>query len=127
MMDTSMARVLLSESDPGVRGLLEAVLGRGGHEPLVLAGRRESELPEGDLLVAEPAYGDGLRHAQALRRRDPSLAIILVSILPPESAFLALAPVSYLVKPFSVASLERAVRIALTSPAARRVRRSAHQ
>src|SRR5918994_3804668 len=121
-----MARILLSESDPGVRSLLEAVLVRDGHEALVLFGSREEELPHGDLLVAEPAYGEGLRHAQALRRRDPTLAIILVSILPPESEFLALEPATYLVKPFSVASLARAVRISLTSQVARRVRTSAH-
>jgi DNA-binding response OmpR family regulator len=113
-----MARVLVSESDSGVRGLLLAVLRRRGHDAVVLPGRADEELPEGDLLVAEPAYGHGLLHAWALRDQDPSLAIVLVSILPPERAFLGLRPAAYLVKPFSVVALERAVDAALTSSAA---------
>lgn len=108
-----MARILLSESDPGVQGFLEAVLVRGGHETLVISGRPDSDLPAGDLLVAEPAYGDGLRHAWVLRGRDESLGIVFVSILPPESALLALSPAAYLVKPFPIAALERAVGAAL--------------
>ena len=112
-----MARVLVSESDSGVRGLLLAVLRRGGHETVVLRAPGD-DLPPGDLLVAEPAYGPGLAHAEALRSRDASLPIVFVSIRPPEDALLALAPAAYLVKPFSVAALERTVDRALTSSAA---------
>ena len=108
-----MARILLSESDPSVCGLLEAVLVRSGHDPVVIDGPPAPDLPEGDLLVAEPAYGDGLRHAQTLRRHDASFPIVLVSILPPMSTFIALSPAAYLMKPFSLAALERAVQEAL--------------
>lgn len=108
-----MARILLSEADPDVRLLLEAVLTRRDHEPVLLPQQLGAELPDGDLLLAEPAYGAGLRHAWTLRRRHPSLSIVLVSILSPDSAFLALGPVEYLVKPFPIASLERAVAAAL--------------
>ena len=108
-----MARILLSESDPSVRGLLEAVLIRSGHDPVAIAGRPVSDLPVGDLLVAEPAYGDGLRHAQTLRRHNASFPIVLVSILPPMSSFVALSPAAYLMKPFSLPALERAVEEAL--------------
>lgn len=108
-----MACVLLSEPDPDVRRLLTAVLERAGHEAVAISGRPDAELPEGDILVAEPAYGEGHRQAWALRRRDPSLPIVLVSILPPESALLALAPSAYLVKPFPIARLEQVVAEAL--------------
>jgi DNA-binding response OmpR family regulator len=108
-----MARVLLSESDPAVRSLLEALLVRSGHDPFVANGQPDSELPAVDLVLAEPAYGNGLRHARALRQRDGSLPIVLVSILPPKSPFLELSPAAYLMKPFAIAALERAVEDAL--------------
>ena len=108
-----MARVLVSESDPSVRSLLETVIARSGHDAVTVSGLREGELPEADLLVAEPAYGNGLRHARALRERHESLPIVLVSILPPMRLFLSVAPAAYLMKPFSIAALEQAVADAL--------------
>jgi DNA-binding response OmpR family regulator len=93
-----VARILLSEIDPDVRWLLRLLLERAGHE-VVLPGAPPEEL---DLLVLEPASGEGVASARAARAERPELPILCVSILPDEAEELGLGSVSYLAKPFSV-------------------------
>ncbi|MFL5917526.1 MAG: hypothetical protein ACJ74L_07520 [Gaiellaceae bacterium] len=106
-----MARILIHEPHPDVRVLLEAVVTRAGHEPV-----GQGELTNGDaphLMILEPASAEGLAAAARLRGRLEGLPIICASIEPPSIASKQLQPVAYLVKPFPLAELERAIAGAL--------------
>ncbi|MFL6019747.1 MAG: hypothetical protein ACJ74A_01290 [Gaiellaceae bacterium] len=106
-----MARILIHEPHPDVRVLLEAVVTRAGHEPV-----GHGELTNGDaphLMILEPASAEGLAAAARLRGRLEGLPIICASIEPPSIASKQLQPVAYLVKPFPLAELERAIAGAL--------------
>jgi DNA-binding response OmpR family regulator len=106
-----MARILIHEPHPDVRVLLEAVVRRTGHEPVGRGELTSDETPE--LMILEPASADGLAAAAKLRRRFEDLPIICASIEPPNLATKALAPVAYLLKPFRLGELERAISAAL--------------
>lgn len=62
-----------------------------------------------DLLVLEPASGEGVASARAARSERPDLPILCVSILPDDADELGLGLVSYLAKPFSVEEFVAAV------------------
>jgi DNA-binding response OmpR family regulator len=109
-MVSPVARILLSEIDPDVRWLLRLLLERSGHE-VVLPGTPSREL---DLLVLEPASGEGVASARVARAGRPELPILCVSILPDEAEELGLGSVSYLAKPFSVEEFAAAVERLLT-------------
>ncbi|MFL6039515.1 MAG: hypothetical protein ACJ74B_12875, partial [Gaiellaceae bacterium] len=66
-----------------------------------------------ELMILEPASADGLAAAAKLRRRLEDLPIICASIEPPSVASKQLQPVAYLIKPFPLAELERAIAGAL--------------
>jgi DNA-binding response OmpR family regulator len=106
-----VARVLISEPHPDCRTLLELVVQRVGHDPV-----GPGELADADdlgLMILEPAAAEGLAIASRLRYRFEDLPIICTSIRPPSEATETLRPAAYLVKPFRLAELERAVVDAL--------------
>jgi DNA-binding response OmpR family regulator len=106
-----VARILLSEIDPDVRWLLRLLLERAGHE-VVPPGASARVL---DLLVLEPASGEGVASARAARKERPDLPILCVSILPDEAEELGLGRVAYLAKPFGVEQFTAAVDRLLAS------------
>jgi DNA-binding response OmpR family regulator len=106
-----VARVLISEPHPDSRALFELVVRRAGHEPVGLGELADRELPE--LMILEPASGDGLAIALRLRRRLRDLPIICASIQPGGPEVEALLPAAYLVKPFRLSELEAALAAAL--------------
>jgi CheY-like chemotaxis protein len=105
-----VARVLICEPHDDIRALLELVVRRLGHEP-VLCGKEATDHIGVDAAVIEPAAALGMRLARALRSRN--VPVLFTSIYPAETAALALAPEAYLVKPFPLYALERALQSAL--------------
>jgi len=109
-----MASILLSEADPDVRRLLVVLLGRLGHEAIVLGGGSVAP-PPADLLLLEPASPACLDQARIVREQQPAIPMICVSILPPEASFPGLGPLTYLAKPFALEALEAAICNALAA------------
>ena len=104
-----MSRIFVVERHTDIRALLEIVIARLGHEP-VLYDPAEEGIPEVDAAIVDPD-GPGLVIAQRLRaRRIPA---VFTSIFPPERDTLDLEPVAYLVKPFPLYALERALAAAV--------------
>ena len=102
-----MARVLICEPHDDISALLELVVRRLGHEPVCV--------PDGDVehvhvdaAVIEPGEASGLRLARSLTARR--IPVLFTSIYPADSDLLALQPVAYLVKPFPLYALERALQ-----------------
>jgi hypothetical protein len=109
-----MATILISEPHEDVRQLLVAMAARLGHEPVSVHG--VATVPaEAKVLVFEPAEPESFEHARALRRDRPDLALVCVSIKPPEPQWLALDPIAYVIKPFTLGSLGTALDAATTS------------
>jgi len=111
-----MARILIAEPHADVRALLEIVVARLGHEPVRYDGLAP-DLREVDAAVIEPGEGIGLELSRRLRGRD--VPVVVASIFPPSAELLALEPVAYLIKPFPLYALERALASALEPAAAR--------
>ncbi len=105
-----MARVLICEPHDDISALLELVVRRLGHEPVVCV----DEDVEGiavEAAVIEPGEPSGLHVARQLRGRG--VPVLFTSIYPADHATLALEPAAYLVKPFPLYLLERALQDAL--------------
>ncbi|MGH3022134.1 MAG: hypothetical protein ACRDNI_00630 [Gaiellaceae bacterium] len=105
-----MARILVFEPNPEVRALLAHVVTRLGHEPVYAEDGPGDFLPDdADVLLIEPADRRALSVAQMLRLRHGGLPIVCTSIFPATPESQELRPVAYLVKPFSLVELERAL------------------
>src|SRR5712692_8688640 len=74
-----VARILIVEPHVDIRSLLEIVITRLGHEPVVHDGL-DGELESVDAAVIEPGEGIGLGLAQRLRARG--LPVVFTSIFP---------------------------------------------
>lgn len=105
-----MARVLICEPHDDISALLELVVRRLGHEPLPYNGEAV-DLIVVDAAVIEPGEPSGLHVARQLRSRG--VPVLFTSIYPADQATLELQPSAYLVKPFPLYSLERALEAAL--------------
>jgi DNA-binding response OmpR family regulator len=106
-----VARILIAEPHADIRALLELVVRRLGHEPVVHDGG--DAVPGGiDAAVIEPG-GDreGLPLARSLRAAGTP--VLFVSIYPPGAETAGLAPSAYLVKPFPLSELEVALALTL--------------
>lgn len=105
-----MARILICEPHDDIVALLELVIRRVGHEPVVYDGD-DAVLGGIDAAVIEPGEQEGLALANALRTRG--VPLLFTSIYPADQDLLALEPDAYLVKPFPLYALERAIDRAL--------------
>ncbi len=107
-----VARVLICEPHGDISALLELVVRRLGHEPVAHDGEVAGvDLGAFDAAVIEPGDERGLRLARALRAAK--VPVLFASIYPAENDVLALEPAAYLVKPFPLYALERALADAL--------------
>jgi CheY-like chemotaxis protein len=105
-----MARVLICEPHDDISALLELVVRRLGHEPVPFCGAAVDHIGV-DAAVIEPGEADGLRLAHNLRAQN--VPVLFTSIYPPTETLLELHPSAYLVKPFPLYALERALEQAL--------------
>jgi hypothetical protein len=105
----SVARVLISEPHSDITSLLELVVRRIGHQPVLWTGD-ERVLPV-DAAVIEPGEEDGLRLATSLAAAG--VPIVFTSIYPPTEETQRLKPTAYLVKPFPLFTLECALNAVL--------------
>jgi DNA-binding response OmpR family regulator len=107
--ESRSARVLIGEPFPEVRHLLERAVDRLGHEPIAHRPGTGGTPTGVDVLVLEPRLEGGLELARALREQNPNLPVICTCGEPPVADVHELEPVAYLVKPFALADLERAL------------------
>jgi CheY-like chemotaxis protein len=105
-----VARVLICEPHDDITALLELVVRRLGHEPVPYAGG-DLDYTGLDAAVIEPGEEVALRLARSLRAKD--VPVLFTSIYPPDGELLELRPAAYLVKPFPLYALERALEQAL--------------
>ncbi len=113
-----MAQILISESQLDVKRLLEKMVVRLGHEPVLASAPSPEQLASADVLLIEPADPIGAVLAQAAKLIDPTLPLISVSVAapPPELERLGVRFTAVLVKPFTLAELRVAIEEALRRP-----------
>jgi DNA-binding response OmpR family regulator len=113
-------KVLVCEPHAEVRALLGHVVERLGHEAVYPTGRGGALVAvDVDVLLLEPADPTARVAADSLRARDEALPIVCVSIDPEAEQVAYLRPLAYLVKPFGLADLERALCAAAESVGAK--------
>ena len=105
-----MARILIVEPHADIQSLLEHVIRKLGHEP-VLADSAGSETMDAAAAVIEPGDARGLPLARSLR--ESGCPVIFTSIFPADQESLDLEPVAYFVKPFGLTELRNALADAL--------------
>jgi DNA-binding response OmpR family regulator len=107
-----VATILIHEPHPEVRDLLERIVHRLGHDAQIDRAAVDPDAVHADVLLLEPAGRAALERAQALAEATGA-PLVCVSIYPPSDEVLALRPAAYLMKPFSLIELERALLAAL--------------
>ena len=112
-----VARVLICEPHPEVRELLRRIVVRLGHEPVL----EDASLERVDAILLEPAHAPSVERAQAFRAVDGETPVVCASIEFPDAGSRRLGSVAYLVKPFALPELERALTGALNGKHAARV------
>jgi DNA-binding response OmpR family regulator len=110
-----MARVLICDPHADISALLELVVRRLGHDPVAYGGA-ELDHTGVDAAVIEPGVEAGMRLARRLRAQN--VPVLFTSIYPAEAEMLELSPAAYLVKPFPLYELERALCSALEARSA---------
>jgi len=113
--DVEFVRILICEPQSEVRALLAYVVERLGHEPVFPAAPLGNDLPSADVVLLEPADPDARAAAEALLRGSGSagIPVVCTSIYPDFGQAGSLHPLVYLVKPFGLAELERALTAAV--------------
>jgi hypothetical protein len=111
---------MICEPHGEVRALLGHVVARLGFEPVYADARSGGALVDADVdvLLIEPADPSALSTARALRLRRRELPIICASIYPDSPGTEALRPLAYLMKPFALVELERALLAAVENAVA---------
>jgi hypothetical protein len=107
-----VAKVLILDPAQEIRDLYLYLVVRLGHEALL----DPADADRADVVVFEPADRPSRELAGSLRERKPRLPLVCASIYPRDHVTVGdLAPVAYLVKPFTSAELGRALADALAS------------
>ena len=109
--DVEFVRILICEPQSEVRALL-AYVERLGHEPVFPADPKGNDLPSADIILLEPADPDARATAEALLWGSGGIPVVCTSIYP-DFGQAGSRPLAYLVKPFGLAELERALTAAV--------------
>ncbi|HEX2016136.1 MAG TPA: hypothetical protein VGN69_05525 [Solirubrobacteraceae bacterium] len=104
-----MARVLISEPAADTRELMSCLVRRLGHEVVEAPGASGV-----DVILYEP--GSPARPPRDPREELPGASLVVSSIYPPSPPVRAMTPAAYLLKPFSLRQLARALEAALPLP-----------
>jgi DNA-binding response OmpR family regulator len=107
-----VARILIVEPHADLRTLLDLVVRRLGHEPVV---QRHGEEDPSDLDAGVIEVGDGRGLLAARRLREQGRPLVLMGVVPAGDETRALDPAAYLVKPFPLHRLERALGTAVSA------------
>ena len=112
-----MAQILISEPHDEVRRMLERMVTRLGHEPILAGFPAPNQLQRADLLMVEAAAPSSAVLAQAARIVNPRLPLVCASVAapPPELEELGIVFAATLVKPFTAEQLGAAIDQALCS------------
>ena len=113
MLTGGMAAVLICEPHDDISSLLQLVVARLGHTPVVYTG--EPDVPEVDAAIVEPGEPAGMRIA--IRLAAAGVPVLFTSIFPPDDSTSSLRPAAYLLKPFPLYRLEEAIADILGPPA----------
>jgi DNA-binding response OmpR family regulator len=110
-------RILVCEPQAEVRELLRHVVERLGHEAVFPQERAGDASSSGavDIVLLEPADPEARSAAEAVLRRDRRIPAVCASIDPDSRRAVGLRPLAYLVKPFGLSELERALTAAVSS------------
>jgi CheY-like chemotaxis protein len=108
-----VAKILIIDPSPEIRELLVHSVRWLGHEPLPIDELAREPLPRGDVAIVEPATEESFAAALEVRDAQPELPIVCLSIYPRSDATAALTPIGYVLKPFSLAELENALKAAI--------------
>ena len=109
--DERVARVLICEPHPEVRELLCRIVVRLGHDPVL----EDAKLAPVDAILLEPAHAPSVERAQAFRAANGETPLVCTSIELPDAGTRRLGALAYLVKPFALPDLERALTRALAA------------
>ena len=104
--------MLICEPHDDISALLELVVRRLGHEPVTFAGGPVDHIGI-DAAVIEPGEASALALEVARSLRSRNVPVLFTSIYPAGPDVLELQPAAYLVKPFPLYALERALELAL--------------
>jgi len=109
-----MAAVLIYEPHADISALLQLVVRRLGHTPVLYTGG-EVDVSAVDAAIVEPGEAAGMRIATRLA--STGVPVLFTSIFPPDDSTDSLRPAAYLVKPFPLYRLEEAIGEILGPPA----------
>jgi CheY-like chemotaxis protein len=109
-----VARILIVEPHADLRTLLDLVVRRLGHEPVV---RTSGAHDPADLDAGVIEAGDGSGLLAARRLRELGRPVVLMGVVPADDEARAIAPAAYLVTPFALHRLESALTSVLPAAA----------
>jgi hypothetical protein len=114
MLAGGMAAVLICEPHDDISSLLQLVVRRVGHTPVIWGGG-DLDVSGLDAAIVEPGEPNGMR--LAIRLAAAGIPVLFTSIFPPDESTASLHPSAYLVKPFPLYRLEEAINEMLGPPA----------
>jgi CheY-like chemotaxis protein len=111
-----MALVAIAEPHDEIRELVARVVSALGHECVDARDDASSGERRADVLVFEPSHDEAFQLALRLRREQPGMPLIMISVFAPTKETRALNPVAFLSKPFSLMDVENAIGLAVHRP-----------